>query len=162
MWLSTFESGEVQLRSSQKSRRNHRSCVWTEALSVMVFVPAQIKAIRYSMNTYPICDWLHFRDRPGAALLRYRNRDELTFLICERTEALFDMVFVPAWIKAIHYSMNTYPISDSLPSRLVRHNFAALQKSSRTHRSYVWTEALSVNIALKSDTRCSLWRKLEN
>ena len=25
----------------QKSRRNHRSCVWTEALSIMVFAPAQ-------------------------------------------------------------------------------------------------------------------------
>ena len=90
MWLSTLQSGEEQLRSLQKSRRTHRSCVWTEALSVMVFVPAQIKAIRYSMNAYPICD--------------------------------------------------------SPLSRWDRRSFAALQKSSQNHRSCVWTVALSVNI----------------
>ena len=49
---------------------------------------------------------LHFRDRRGAALLRYRNRAEITVLMC-------DMVFVPT-TKAIRYTMNTYSIYDSM------------------------------------------------
>ena len=49
---------------------------------------------------------LHFRDRRGAALLRYRNRAEITVLMC-------DMVFVPT-TKAIRYSMNTYSIYESM------------------------------------------------
>ena len=36
--------------SLQKSRRNHRSCVWTEALSGMGGFRADAKAIRYSVN----------------------------------------------------------------------------------------------------------------
>ena len=96
MWLSTLESGEVQLCLLQKSRRNHRSCVWIEALPVKVFVPAQIKAIHYSMNTYPIyvTDSTFETVDPAQLLLRNINQAELTFLMCERTEALSVMVFV--------------------------------------------------------------------
>ena len=31
---------------------------------------ADTKALQYSVHTYPICDRLHFRDRPGAAPLQ--------------------------------------------------------------------------------------------
>ena len=45
------------------------------------------KAIRYSMNTYPIKKkilvTLSFRDQRRAASLRYRNRAEITVLMCE-------------------------------------------------------------------------------
>ena len=41
MWLFTLEIRAVQLRSLQKSRWNQRSYLWTEALSAMVFMPAQ-------------------------------------------------------------------------------------------------------------------------
>ena len=47
--------------------------------------------------------------------------------------------------KGIWYSMDTSPISDSPFIRIdaARRSFASLQKSSRNHRSYLWTEALS-------------------
>ena len=32
------------------------------------------------MNTYPICDYLHFRDRHDAASLSYRNRAKILFV----------------------------------------------------------------------------------
>ena len=41
------------------------------------------KAIRLCMNTYPICDYLYFRDRRDAATLRYRNRAKIIVLMCE-------------------------------------------------------------------------------
>ena len=52
--------------------------------------------------------------------------------------------------KGIWYSMDTSPISDSpfkgigaARRRVAQRSSASLQKSSRNHRSYVWTEALS-------------------
>ena len=47
--------------------------------------------------------------------------------------------------KCIWYSMDTSPISDSpfIGIGAARRSFASLQKSSRNHRSYLWTEALS-------------------
>ena len=35
------------------------------------------------MNTYPIYDYRHFRDRLGTASLRYKNRAKITVLMCE-------------------------------------------------------------------------------
>ena len=66
------------------------------ALLVKVFVPVQIKAIHYSMNTYPIyvTDSTFETVDPAQLLLRNINQAELTFLMCERTEALSVMVFV--------------------------------------------------------------------
>ena len=41
--------------------------------------------------------FLHFRDRRGAALLRYgESRVKTTILMCEQKQALSGMVFVPA------------------------------------------------------------------
>ena len=44
---------------------------------------ADTKALQYSVQTYPICDRLHFRDRPGAAPLQ-KTRAEITVLMCEQ------------------------------------------------------------------------------
>ena len=59
-------------------------------------MPAQIKDFHYSMNTYPIyvTDSTFETVDPAQLLLRYINQAELTFLMCERTEALSVMVFV--------------------------------------------------------------------
>ena len=59
-------------------------------------MPAQIKAIHYSMNTYPIyvTNSTFETVDPAQLLLRNINQAELTFLMCERTEALSVMVFV--------------------------------------------------------------------
>ena len=46
--------------------------------------------IRYNVNTYPKCNPL-LRDRCGAASLRYsryRNRAEISVVMCEHAEAL--------------------------------------------------------------------------
>ena len=41
MWLSSLEITRRSFAPLQKSRRHNRSRVWTEALSGMIFVPAQ-------------------------------------------------------------------------------------------------------------------------
>ena len=46
--ISTIEVGSVQFLSVKKSPWNHRSYVWTVALSGMVSAPAQV--IKYTMN----------------------------------------------------------------------------------------------------------------
>ena len=66
----------------QKQRRNHRSYVWTEALSGMVFVPAQkLSGIIWTPLRYVT---LHFRDRRSTASLCYRNLAEITVLMREQ------------------------------------------------------------------------------
>ena len=91
MWLSTLESGEVQLRSVTEIATKSRSCVWTAKpyplwfscrhklkLSGIVWTPIQY----VTDSTFEI----------GQAQL-----NELTLLMCERTEpALSVMAFVPA------------------------------------------------------------------
>lgn len=60
----------------QISRRNHRSQVWTEGFSGMVFVVVQkLSLIRYVT--------LHFRDWRGAASHGHRKRVATTVLMCE-------------------------------------------------------------------------------
>jgi len=45
---------------------------------------ARAKFIRHSVNTYPICDSSSLEITRGAASLRYRNRAEITILMCEQ------------------------------------------------------------------------------
>ena len=48
---ATFSrSARKNLTPLQKSSRNHRSCVWTEALSGNVFVRAGVRVFRFSVN----------------------------------------------------------------------------------------------------------------
>lgn len=61
---------------------------------------ADTKSIQSSVNTtYPRCD-SHFRDRRGVASLRYRNRAEITVLVCEEKP-------YPVWFSCWHKS---YPV----------------------------------------------------
>ena len=142
-WLSTLEIGAARrsFPPLQKSRQNHRSYVWTEALSDMAFVTTW-KAIWYSVNLSDT--WLSTleigaarRSFPPLQKSRQNHRSYVW------TEALSDMAFVTTW-KAIWYSVN---LSDTWLSTLeigaARRSFPPLQKSRRNHRSYVWTEALS-------------------
>ena len=46
MKRSTFEMARRSFAPFQKSRQNHRSCLWTEALSGMISVQAQ----KYTVN----------------------------------------------------------------------------------------------------------------
>ena len=99
------------------------------------------KSIRYSTNTYPICDSPLSRSaRRSLAPLQKSRWNHRSFVW---TEALSSMVFV-APRKAIRYQgMNTYPICDCRVESLARRSLAPLQKRRRNHRAYVWTEALS-------------------
>ena len=57
-------------------------CVWTEALPGMVFAPAQkLFGIVWTSIRYVT---LQFRDPRGAASPCYRNRAEITVLVCEQ------------------------------------------------------------------------------
>ena len=59
----------------------------------LLFVPTRI-AVLYSVNT-PIQNvTLNFRDRRGAASLRYRNSTEITVLMCEQMS-------YPVWFRAV-------------------------------------------------------------
>ena len=73
----------------QKWRQNHRFYVWREVLSRMVFVPTR-KAIRDSVNRYPICDSLLCRSA-WSSLARDRNRAEITVFNCKKK-------LYPVWI----------------------------------------------------------------
>ena len=59
-WSSIFEIGVEQLRSV--TELNHRSCVWTEAPSGVVFAQAQL--LSSIMSTYP--KWLYLLSFPTA------------------------------------------------------------------------------------------------
>ena len=52
MWKSTFRSSQCSFAPLQKSRQNHSSYVWTEALPGMVFVSAQeLSGVEHSLRT---------------------------------------------------------------------------------------------------------------
>ena len=93
IWDSSLKrSGWRSFHPFQKSRRNHRSHVWTEAVLGMVFVPMQkLSGIAWTPIRYVT---LHFTDQIGAASLRHRNSRQNH---CSHvwTEALLGMVFVP-------------------------------------------------------------------
>ena len=58
---------------------------------------------------------------------------------------------------AIRDSMSTYPICDSRSTeRSARPSFAPSQKSCRSDRSYVWTEALSGMIFSRASNKLSI------
>ena len=79
IWCLTLQFWDTPL---QKSRRNHRYFVSTEALSGMVFVPAQkLSGIIWTPIRYVT---LHFRDRRSTASHRYRNRTEITAILCQQ------------------------------------------------------------------------------
>ena len=76
----------------QKWRRNHRFYMWTEALSRMVFAPAQkLSGIVWTAIQYVT---LFFADRRGAASLRDRNRAEITVFNCKKK-------LYPVWISCL-------------------------------------------------------------
>jgi len=104
MWLSSLEIGTARrgYASLQKSRRNHRSYVWTEALSGMVFVPAQkLSGIRV-WTPIPYVT-LVFRDRHGAVQLRSLTKiaPKSPFLCVNRSPIRYGF---RASTKAIWYS----------------------------------------------------------
>ena len=73
----------------QKWRRNHRFYMWKEALSSMVFAPAQkLSGIVWTAIRYVT---LYFADRRGAASLRDRNRAEIIVFDCKKK-------LYPVWI----------------------------------------------------------------
>ena len=92
IWCLTLQFWDTPL---QKSRRNHRYFVSTEALSGMVFVPTQkLSGIIWT----PIRNvTLHFRDRRSTASHRYRNRAEITLLMCEQKP-------YPVWLSRLRKS----------------------------------------------------------
>ena len=90
--------------------------------SGQLFVPTP-KAIRYSTNTYLICDiWyvtLRLRDRRGAASLRYRIRAEFTVPMCEQKPRM------------VSRRRNSYP---------VQCDWNSLKKTVLDGRQYSWPE----------------------
>ena len=60
---------------------------------------ADTKALQYSVHTYPICDRLHFRDRPGAAPLQ-KHAPKSPFLCVNRIPIRYGFC---AGVKAIRY-----------------------------------------------------------
>ena len=63
MWLSSLEITRGSFAPLQKSRRNHRCYVWTEALPGMIFVSAQdLSGIVWTRIPYVT---LQFRDNAG-------------------------------------------------------------------------------------------------
>ena len=110
--------------------------VWTEALSGMVFVPAQkLSGIRVWTPIRYVT--LVFRDRRGAEQLRSVTEiaPKSPFLMCEQKPYL-------VWFSCQHKS---YPVSgyehlsdmwlSSLEIGAARSSFAPLQKSLQNHRS---------------------------
>ena len=64
------------------------------------------KTIRYATK--------HFQDRRGAALLRYKNRAEITVLMCEQKP--YHLVWFRVGAKAIRYGMSKASLSESRSS----------------------------------------------
>ena len=64
------------------------------------------KTIRYATK--------HFQDRRGAALLRYKNRAEITVLMCEQKP--YHVVWFRVGAKAIRYGMSKASLSESRSS----------------------------------------------
>ena len=115
-WLSTLEIGAARrsFPPLQKWRQNHRSYVWTEALSGKAFVTTW-KAIWYSVNLSDSHTWLSTleigaarRSFPPLQKWRQNHRSYVW------TEALSGKAFVTTW-KAIWYSVN---LSDTWLSTL--------------------------------------------
>ena len=87
-WLSTLQLGTSSFATLQKSRRNHRSHVRTEALLGMDGrtdgrTNERTNAFRVAVWTPIRYVTLYFRARHGAASPRYRNRAEITVLMWE-------------------------------------------------------------------------------
>ena len=57
---------------------------WLVFSGYVYTLPDNFSCRHESMNTYPICVTRHFRLQRGAASLRYRNRAEITVLMCEQ------------------------------------------------------------------------------
>ena len=133
----TLEKAWRSIAALQKSRWNHRSYGWKEALSGMVFVPAQkLSGIVWTPIRYVT---LHFRE----SVVQHRCVTEIalksSFLCVNRRPIRYGF---RAGANAIRHSVNTYPICDFTLEKAWR-SIAALQKSRWNHRSYAWTEALS-------------------
>ena len=64
---------------------------WVPVLAPTNLLPRRMCSHRTKVwhKTYPICVTLHFRGRRGATSLRYRNRAEITVLMCELSWAQF-------------------------------------------------------------------------
>ena len=110
MWLSTSEI----FAPLQKPRQNHRSYVWTEALSGMVFVHAQ--KLSGKVWTPIWCVTLHFRDFPSVKEIAPKS----PFLRVNRSP--FRHGF-RVGKKGIRYSMNIALISFSLISGLWKRKY---------------------------------------
>ena len=101
--------------------RSLTQALWLHS-SGQLFVPTP-KAIRYSTNTYLICDiWyvtLRLRDRRGAASLRYRIRAEFTVPMCEQKPRM------------VSRRRNSYP---------VQCDWNSLKKTVLDGRQYSWPD----------------------
>ena len=122
-------------RHSFVPRWNHRSYEWTEALSGMVFAPAQ--KLSNSIVWTPIrYVTLQFRDRRGATSLCYRNRAEITVLyVCEQKP-------YPVWFSCWSKS---YPVEhwlwDTLACEQALH-FLRAKRAARERASERWRLSL--------------------
>ena len=76
------DPAQLLLRYINQAELPFLICERTEALSVMVFVlEQQLSTIVWTPIQYVT---VYFRDVPGAALLRHRNRAEITLLMYEQ------------------------------------------------------------------------------
>ena len=129
-WMNEWVSEWVSERASEQASERTNEQTNERLLFVWHWTP-----IRYVT--------LHFRDRVGAASLRYRNRAEITVLMWEQKP-------YPVWTdrrtneERILFVRQYVHLSDMWLSALElgTSSFATLQKSRRNHRSYVRTEAL--------------------
>ena len=133
MWLHFGESVAQHRFVTEMALKSSFLCV--NRSPIWYGFRAGAKAIRCSVNTYPIRDLTLEKAWRSIAALSL----SLSFLCVKRS---------PIWYgfrtgaKAIRYSVNTCPICDFTLEKAWR-SIAALQKSRWNHRSYAWKEALS-------------------
>ena len=101
MWLSTLEIGVAQFPSvTEIAPKSRFLCVKRSPIRYRL-VPAQKLSGIVSTPIRYVTP--HFRDRRGAASLRYWNRAPITVLMCEQNPY---PVWFGAGAKAIRYGVN--------------------------------------------------------